>query len=241
MDKMVLRKRLIIRGISIFTGITLISFWLVFGPGQRPLPIFPFPKYSQPIVTLRQGTYKGFVLQGTPKNIEEFRGIPYALSTAGERRFAPPVPVGPSSEVFDALVHGYRCMSGNPDPPGHHDQDEECLFVNVMRPQKRPSNTMLPVLIHFYGGSFNFGSGPQRNIADLLGYSALPFIGITFNYRLGAFGFLPSKLTEKEGLLNAGLKDQALLLEWVRDNIAEFGGDPNDVTLMGNSAGAHGV
>ena len=66
-------------------------------------------------------------------------------------------------------------------------------------------------------------------------------IGVSFNYRVGAFGFLPSKLMAKEGLLNVGLKDQELLLKWVKDNIAAFGGDPDDVTIMGSSAGAHSV
>lgn len=75
----------------------------------------------------------------------------------------------------------------------------------------------------------------------MVAWSEEPFIAVAFNYRLGAFGFLPSKLAQKEGLLNAGLKDQALLLQWVQDNIAEFGGDPNDVTLMGSSAGAHSI
>jgi hypothetical protein len=72
-------------------------------------------------------------------------------------------------------------------------------------------------------------------------WSPEPLIGVSFNYRLGALGFLPSKLTAKEGSLNLGLKDQSLLLEWVQENISAFGGDPDDVTVMGCSAGAHSV
>jgi len=103
----------------------------------------------------------------------------------------------------------------------------------------RNNNKKLPVLVHFYGGVFNFGSGSNRQIANMVGCSAEPFIGVSFNYRVGAFGFLPSRLTAKKKLFNLGLKDQALLLEWVQGNIAEFKGDPNDVTLMSISAGAH--
>jgi acetylcholinesterase len=115
------------------------------------------------------------------------------------------------------------------------------LNANIVRPWKRPAGKNLPVVINFYGGAFNYGQGPQRHIPGLVGWSSAAIIGVTFNYRIGALGFLPSKLTEKEGLLNVGLKDQRLLLEWVRDNIEDFGGDKNDVTLMGVSAGAHSV
>ena len=198
-------------------------------------------KTPRPSVTLRQGTYIGVVYKRRyPQYVEEFRGVPFGQSTAGEGRFSPPVPIDVSNETFDASVHGYRCPSGERDGDGFHDQDEDCLNANIMRPQKRPDRK-LPVVINFYGGSFNFGSGPSRQLPNLVGWSSEPIIGVTFNYRVGALGFLPSKLTEKEGLLNVGLKDQRLLLEWVRDNIEDFGGDKNNVTLMGVSAGAHGV
>ncbi|KAH8429039.1 putative extracellular lipase [Aspergillus melleus] len=81
----------------------------------------------------------------------------------------------------------------------------------------------------------------MHNTASMVGWSAQPFVGVSFNYRIGALGFLPSSTTAKEGVLNLGLHDQLLLLQWVQDNIASFGGDPSQVTLFGVSAGAHSI
>ena len=75
----------------------------------------------------------------------------------------------------------------------------------------------------------------------MVGWSEKPFIGVSFNYRIGALGFLPSKLTFEEDIINLGLHDQVFLLQWVQDNIEQFGGDKNDVTIFGLSAGAHSV
>jgi carboxylesterase type B len=168
-----------------------------------------------------------------------FLGIPYGLSTAGERRFRPPVGVNASTEIFDASKYGDRCPAG-PSRDGFP-QSEDCLNLNIYRPKARDESKKLPVLVHVHGGAFNTGFGSNRQISNLVAWSAEPFIGISFNYRIGALGFLPSRLTAEEGLLNLGLKDQALLFEWVQENIAAFGGNPDDVTLMGVSAGAHSV
>lgn len=176
------------------------------------------------------------VKENFPQVLEQFLGIPYGQSTAGERRFRAPLRVNPSTETFDSKDYGNRCPAGPPDMAS-----EDCLNLNIWKPKRRTEGKKLPVLVHIYGGSFNFGWDRTRQVSNMVAWSTEPFIGISFNYRVGALGFLPSNLTAKEGLLNAGLKDQALLLEWVQENIAEFGGDPNDVTLMGSSAGAHSV
>lgn len=189
---------------------------------------------SRPTVTLRQGTFVGTELKRDfPQTLDQFLGIPYGLSTAGERRFKPPVRVASSTATFDASRFGQRCPSGIPDgvPMG-----EDCLNANIYRPKQQDKKQKAPVVVHFHGGAFNFGSGHGRDIASLVAWSSEPILGITFNYRLGAFGFLPI-----EGSLNLGLKDQVLLLEWVQENVAAFGGDPDNVTLMGVSAGAHSV
>lgn len=81
----------------------------------------------------------------------------------------------------------------------------------------------------------------MHDTASMVAWSESPFIGVSFGYRLGALGFLPSRLTKKEGVLNLGLRDQISLLEWVQENISKFGGDPGNVTLFGLSAGAHSV
>ena len=181
----------------------------------------------------------GLEVEGAfPKLLEEFLGVPYGQSTAGERRFRPPLPVNASTETFDAVEYGNRCPAGAPDSC---QMSEDCLNLNIFRPKERPEGKKLPVLVHIYGGSFNFGAGYTRDVLSMVGWSDEPFIGLSFNYRVGALGFLPSSVSAKERILNAGLKDQALLLMWVQENIAEFGGDPDDVTLMGSSAGAHSV
>jgi len=219
-------------------GIGLLGLWLWdFAPGENPLPLIIG---SRPRVTVRQGVIVGSeVKTGYPQTLEMFLGIPYGLSTAGERRFRPPVGVNASTEIFDASKYGDRCPAG-PSRDGFP-QSEDCLNLNIYRPKARDESKKLPVLVHVHGGAFNTGFGSNRQISNLVAWSAEPFIGISFNYRIGALGFLPSRLTAEEGLLNLGLKDQALLFEWVQENIAAFGGNPDDVTLMGVSAGAHSV
>lgn len=218
-------------------AIVLLGLWLLRSSAvDKALPSLIGSK-SRLKVTLRQGTYVGSEDgQSAPQVLEQFLGIPYGQSTAGERRFNEPLPVNPSRQTFSAKEYGFRCPNG-----ASGGASEDCLNLNIYRPKKRPDGKKLPVLVHIYGGSFNFGWDRTRDIPNMVRWSTEPFIAITFNYRVGALGFLPSNLTASEGLLNAGLKDQALLLRWVQDNIAEFGGDPGDVTLMGSSAGAHSV
>ncbi len=133
---------------------------------------------------------------------------------------------------------------------------ENCLNANIYRPnglvdkdgndanegiwvmKKKPR---LPVAVYIHGGGFNTGHGAERNMASFVAWNEAPMVAVNFNYRVGALGFLPSEVTAREGLLNLGLRDQQMLLEWVRDNIEAFGGDPDNVTIMGLSAGAHSV
>jgi acetylcholinesterase len=218
------------------SSILLSSIWLLRINSSGRLHLIP--TMPRPRVLTRQGTIVGVEVEhGLPQLLEQFLGIPYALSTGGERRFSPPVPVSPV-KVFDASHYGQRCPSGSRDatPEG-----EDCLNLNIFRPKIRDESRKLPVLVYLHGGAFNFGAGNARQIPHLVAWSAEPMIGISFNYRVGAFGFLPSTFMEGERLLNVGLKDQALLFEWVQQNIAAFGGDPDNVTIMGSSAGAHSV
>ena len=226
--------------ISIFTVVFLWTSLLRPNTGEKAFPGTSITMAPIPKITLRQGTFIGTVVRrGYPQALEEFLGIPYALPPTGPRRFRPPVRVNASADEFEARKYGYGCLSGPSDP--NHPQDEDCLNLNIYRPRLRVGAKKLPVVVHIHGGAFNSGAGNTRAISSLISWSARPMIGVSFNYRTGAFGFLPSALTAKEGLLNIGLKDQKLLFAWVQENIAEFGGDPNDVTLMGSSAGAHSV
>ncbi|PGH15039.1 hypothetical protein AJ79_02721 [Helicocarpus griseus UAMH5409] len=194
-----------------------------------------------PSVTIRQGTVIGTVFRGDlPKPVEAFLGIPYARPQNQERRFSPPVPVDASDDLIHAFTYGNDCASSNLLRLFFL-WSENCLNVNVFRPQTRNATEKLPVAVYFHGGAFNFGSGRDHNSASMMAWSEKPYIAVNFNYRLGAFGFLSSKIAAKAGLLNVGLRDQILLLKWVQENIEAFGGDRSKVTLFGVSAGGHSI
>lgn len=192
---------------------------------------------------LLQGLVVGTRLEGEyPHAVEAFRGIPYALPPTGDRRFRPPVKVPNCADTIDATEFGPRAPAKQFVVVGPTlEESEDCLTVNVFR-QAQPSDTSkFPVAIYLHGGAFNRGNAAMHDTASMVGWSELPFIGISFGYRIGALGFLPSNLSAAEGALNLGLKDQVCLLEWVEENIHHFGGDKNNVTLIGLSAGAHSV
>lgn len=196
---------------------------------------------SHPTVKLPQGTIIGRTLsENLPRSVEAFRGIPYALPPTGDRRYRPAVKVEPSDKTIDAAKYG-PSAPGKQLLPGSAPlvYDEDCLTANVFRQDS--TQTGLPVAVYIHGGAFNRGTASMHNTASMVAWSPAPFIAVSFNYRIGSLGFLPSSASAKEGVLNLGLKDQILLFEWVRDNIREFGGDPNNVTLFGLSAGAHSV
>ncbi|KAE8847515.1 hypothetical protein HRS9122_04422 [Pyrenophora teres f. teres] len=198
---------------------------------------------SRPKVNLPQGTVVGTTLQeGYPHAIEVFKGVPYALPPTGERRFRPPRKVQPSQDTIDASKFGPRAPAQQFLIIGPTlDESEDCLTVNVFRQARHSDSTALPVMVYFHGGAFNRGNAAMHNTASMVGWSEAPFIGVSFGYRIGALGFLPSKMSAEEGALNLGLKDQICLLDWVEENIHHFGGDKNNVTLMGLSAGAHSI
>lgn len=142
------------------------------------------------------------------------------------------------------IIDSARCP-GRPlvyNPNSHDVDSEDCLTANVFRPKGATgANSKLPVGVYIHGGAFNRGTSSMHDSASMVGWSDEHFIIVSFNYRIGALAFLNSALTAKDGLLNIGLKDQILLLEWVQENIHEFGGDPDNVTIFGLSAGAHSV
>ncbi|KAI1107313.1 alpha/beta-hydrolase [Jackrogersella minutella] len=202
---------------------------------------------------LSQGNYLGEIVPESsryPRSVQAFRGIPYAQSTAGNNRFRLPQPLNGTvdrSVTQRAINFGSVC----PQSGGGKNQGEDCLVLNLYRPHfNNDSNTTaaevsrfgkLPILIYVHGGGFNTGSGAERNMMSFVSWSETPMIGMSFNYRVGALGFLPSAIAAKEGVLNLGLKDQQAFFQWVQNNAADFGGDPNNVTIMGLSAGAHSV
>ena len=198
---------------------------------------------TRPSVTLAQGQVIGTRLEeSSPHPVDAFLGVPYALPPTRDRRFRPAAKVADSTDTIDASKYGPAApgkalLAGGPKL----EQSEDCLTANIFRPVGTSESDQLPVAIYLHGGAFNRGSAAMHNTASMVAWSEAPFIGVSFGYRVGALGFLPSTLAKKEGALNLGLRDQVHLFEWVQDNIGKFGGDPGSVTLFGLSAGAHSV
>ncbi|KAK7080452.1 Carboxylesterase 5A [Halocaridina rubra] len=171
-----------------------------------------------------------------------FRGIPYADSPDGDLRFSDPVDAVESwpNRYLDATRYGNVCLQVDPTSSKILGE-EDCLFLNVFTPlltkTENPSNgDGLPVLVFIHGGGFLRGSSLGLAGGRLTSQN---IVLVTMNYRLGALGFLSSGDTTIPG--NFGLLDQLSALRWVQRNIAQFGGDPNRVTLGGFSAGATSV
>nr|ATJ44551.1 acetate esterase 7 [Helicoverpa assulta] len=165
-----------------------------------------------------------------------FKGIPYAQPPIGDLRFKAPQPNKPWQGLRKAKEFGPVCYQCNSSFTNLSNMSEDCLYLNVYTPDVKSKN--LPVMVWIHGGGFIWGSGND----DWYGPEFLIRHGIvlvTFNYRLEALGFLCLDTKEVPG--NAGMKDQVAALRWVKNNIASFGGNPDDVTIFGESAGAGSV
>jgi len=175
------------------------------------------------------------------KSAYEYLGIPYAEPPVGDLRFAEPKPAKPWTGIRDATSYGKACprpslpvpISGfEPEP-----ESEDCLFLNVFVPSTVKPDDQMAVMVWIHGGGFSYSSSTEFPGGILASFNDI--ILVTFNYRLGILGFLNIPGTEIKG--NYGMLDQVLALQWVQNNIASFGGDPNRVTLFGQSAGAVSV
>ncbi|HEU5367578.1 MAG TPA: carboxylesterase/lipase family protein [Ktedonobacterales bacterium] len=189
------------------------------------------------IVTTQQGAVQGNV----QPTFRSFLGIPYAAPPVGNLRFKPPQPHAPWSGVLDATRPGSSCPQAA-TPFGTASVNEDCLFLNVYTPN--PVKTNLPVMIWIHGGAFVTGEGSDYDPSATL-VTQGNVIVVTINYRLGAFGFLalPSLSAEDSNGSsgNYGLQDQQFAFKWVKNNIQAFGGNPNLVTIFGESAGGISV
>lgn len=193
-------------------------------------------------VTIDSGTLSGTVMND---GIRVFRGIPYAAPPIGELRWRAPAAPLPWTGVRSATEFGPICpqtsglaaMSGGVLPKS----DEDCLFLNVWTPASS-SNDSLPVMVWIHGGALNLGwsNQPVYNGHEI---ARRGVVLVSINYRLGPLGFLAHPtLTREAGVSgNYGFLDQVAALKWVQANIGEFGGDPNQVTLFGESAGGTSV
>ncbi|MFF7446484.1 MULTISPECIES: carboxylesterase family protein [unclassified Streptomyces] len=164
-----------------------------------------------------------------------FRGIPYAQPPVGDARFAAPRPVDRWDGVRDAFAFGPPPPQEpmGPEAPGHAAAGDDWLTVNIWTPDADPA-ARRPVMVWLYGGAYKFGSSDDRAYDGARLASEGGLVVVTLNYRVGVEGFL-----RMEGApANRGLLDQVAALEWVRENITAFGGDPEQVTVFGESAGA---
>ena len=188
------------------------------------------------------------VLEGTAEaGLRVFRGVPFAAPPIGRLRWREPQPVTSWTGVRLATHFGPRAMQR----PLYGDMNfrsngisEDCLYLNVWAPAATPAGKRLPVLVYFYGGGFQAGDGSELRY-DGASLAQRGLIAITVNYRLNVFGFLAHPELTKESPHHAsgnyGLLDQNAALRWVHQNIAAFGGDPQRITIGGESAGSYSV
>jgi para-nitrobenzyl esterase len=183
-----------------------------------------------------------------PKDgVRSFKGIPFAAPPVGELRWRPPQPVKDWKGVRKADDFGPRCMQHtgpNADYWFRSDgMSENCLYLNVWTPAKS-DREMLPVLVYVFGGGFQNGDGSEPRY-DGESMARKGMVTVTLNYRLNIFGFFAHPELAEESRHHAagnyGLLDQVAALEWVKKNIAAFGGDPKRVTVGGESAGSISV
>jgi para-nitrobenzyl esterase len=200
--------------------------------GEAPGPAAPT---DPAVVQTGAGALRGVVTA----DHRLFAGIPYAAPPTGARRFAPPAPAPGWTGVRDATRFGPRCLQDpGGDPEFGRRTDEDCLTLNVWTPPVQAAPRAVMVWIH--GGAFVNGSSSVYDARWLAARGDI--IVVTINYRLGTTGFLAHPALGAPGAVgNYGLADQQAALRWVRDNIGAFGGDPTEVTLAGESAGAMSV
>ena len=192
-----------------------------------------------PTVATDKGPIRGVAIDG----LQAFRSIPYAAPPVGDLRWRPPQEPARWTGVLDATQFANHCPQ-NPSPYGIASLTEDCLYLNVFTPPKtnegRPH--LLPVMVWIHGGGLLLGESdgydPRRLVAE-------DVVVVTINYRLGALGVLahPALTAESTygGSGNYGLMDQQAALRWVQRNIRAFGGDPDNITIFGESAGGYSV
>ncbi|MBR5376380.1 MAG: carboxylesterase family protein [Lachnospiraceae bacterium] len=197
------------------------------------------------------GKVKG--LQGNDARITVYKGIPFAAPPVGERRFRPPQPCEKWEGILKAFEFGPISVQ---DTPGLGDDlycrewhvdpdipmDEDCLYLNIWTPAKEPDEK-LPVLVWYFGGGYQWGYTAEMEF-DGERLASRNIIVVSINYRLGVFGFLSHPEITRENPDapgNFGLLDQQAGLKWVYENIAAFGGDPEKITIAGQSAGGNSV
>ncbi|GAB7352186.1 hypothetical protein MBLNU459_g2664t2 [Dothideomycetes sp. NU459] len=193
-------------------------------------------------VDLGYQVYDGFANTTTGLNV--WKGIRFAAPPIGSLRWqAPQAPLMNRSETANASIFGSQCpqsalsTDGAPSFLKSSFASEDCLFLNVYAP---PNADNLPVLIWIHGGGYGVGNG-QQDLSAIINTNNNSFIGVSIQYRLGAFGFLSSDEVFRNGVVNAGILDQTFAIQWVQSYISLFGGNSSQVTISGESAGGGSV
>lgn len=198
------------------------------------------------VVTLPEyGSFMGTQIHENSKKtvafippVDAWLGVEYSTQPVGEERFKNVTWPKSFDGIKNASSMGPACFQNLYSSLG---QSEACLTINIYRPSSVSMEDKLPSLIYLHGGSFVSGSHKNFDGALFVAKSKQPLMVVTAQYRLGALGTFPSQFMEEAGLLNLGLRDQRMMLEFVQKYIGQFGGDATKVTLSGQSAGGHSV
>ncbi len=189
---------------------------------------------SGPIVQTHYGAVQGVVVAG----INDFLGIPYATPPVGALRWTAPTPPAPWTNTLQATSYSAYCPQGFSEI-GPGGGSEDCLYLNVQTPAAATGTSNLPVMVWIHGGGLTTGSGQEYDGTGLINTGNVVYV--SFNYRLGLLGFLGlpalARQDQHGSSGNYGLLDQQAAIAWVRQNIAAFGGNPNKITIFGESAG----
>jgi len=195
------------------------------GGGRAAAPPVDYTTMAKQNVKISTGELRGVIID----EVARFQGIPYAAPPVVDLRWKPPAPAAKWTGVRDAFEPGGGCAAPN----------EDCLYLNVQKPEGAKPGDKLPVMVYIHGGSFTSGQGSAY---DGTRFVKQGIVVVTINYRLGRAGWFSHPALTKEGQpANFGLLDQIASLKWVQSNIGAFGGDPKKVTIFGESAGAVSV
>lgn len=197
-------------------------------------------------VSITGGLIRGLISDKKTNSLKQYHGIPFAAPPLGKLRWAPPAPVIPWTGTLDATSHGRYCMQ--PETTGigiyigtRSNPSEDCLTINVWTRANKVDEKR-PVMVWIHGGGLLGGAGFEQSGEAL---TKKGVVLVTFNYRLGRLGFFShpelSAESPKGVSGNQGFRDQIAALHWVQENITKFGGDPNNVTIFGESAGSFSV
>ncbi|XP_048270688.1 venom carboxylesterase-6 [Bombus terrestris] len=202
---------------------------------------FSWQNEQAPRVKTSLGDIRGYYkISRHGRKYEAYEGIPYAQPPIGNLRFKPPQPVQEWINELPAVEKGPVCTQyvvlSTPQNRDKVTGCEDCLYMNIYVPFRNGNESLLPVMFWIHGGAYQFGSGNKVNETLVMDRDV---ILVTFNYRLASFGFLSTGDSVVPG--NMGLKDQNVALRWVHNHIRSFGGDPNQITIFGLSAGASSV